>query len=100
MATFYIEEYANLAHDFAGNPIAAPDEVLARQKITITGTSAASSAFNASTRFIHISTDTICQWLVGASPTASVTSSFLPASDSRFLGGRLAGNKIAVIDQQ
>lgn len=99
MATLYIEEYANIAHDFNGNAIPVPDTLLAAQKVTVAASSAQSSALNIDTKYVILTTDTVCQWEEGSSPTADTNSQFLPANAPRAFKVT-GGNKLAVIDQQ
>ncbi len=88
MASFWIREYARVARDANGNPLAAPEEpAITDQQVTITGDSAQSSAFNAATRFVLVSSDSISSYLVGTSPTALVGGAGrLIAGGERFFG--------------
>jgi hypothetical protein len=96
MATLFVSEHAAL-HD--GAPL---EPALASQTVSIGGTSAASSAFNASTRFVRVRTDAICSVKFGADPTATASDARLPAGASEVFavkspidaGSRL---KVAVI---
>lgn len=99
MATLYIEEYQSLHRDAQGAVSPIPGEVLAKQKVTVGGSSQSSSAVQTQTRYICLTTDTACQFEVGSSPTASATSRYLPANVPRFLPVR-GGQVIAVIAQQ
>ena len=101
MATFYVEEYAAVQREHFGVLMPVPGPLLAVQKIAVGATTTTvGNAFNANTKFIYISTDTSAQYDIAAAPAAVAGSRFLVANDSRFLGGPLAGNKIAVIQQQ
>lgn len=85
MATLWITEYRNLGQTANGNnTIQAPVEPgLAEQAITITGASAQSAAFNASTRFVMLHTDTACYLSWGTNPTAT-TNQLMAADETRF----------------
>ena len=69
---------------------------LAEQKITISGTSAQSSAFNAKTRMIRVHTSEVCSILVGSNPTATVSTARLAAGQTEYFEVT-PGDKIAVI---
>jgi hypothetical protein len=75
MAVLYITEYAQLMPSPVGGQGQMPMEPpLAEQTVAIGGSSTASNAFNASTRFIRVHSDAICAVEVGATPTATVAS--------------------------
>lgn len=77
MATLYITE---LRHVEMSNGSVVPIALLpaiASQTVTIAGASAASSALNASTRFVRLATDTACH--VEVSTSATVAKLYLPA---------------------
>ena len=103
MATAYLREYADIAHTFSKVAQAGAEPAIADQTITTSGTSAASSAFNANTRLIAISTpaaQAVCALFSatrGATPTALVTSLRLPANNVFFFGVN-PGDKVALID--
>ena len=103
MATMYVEEYKEMERDDKGNVI-GPGVVIARQKVAVGVSSAASSAFNAKTRFILIETDTVAQYLIGTAPTADTNSAFLSVNNRKLvalpLSTTAAPFKIAAIDQQ
>ncbi len=93
----YITEYAEIGKDTLGRLLSCPLEpALAEQKITISGTSAQSSAFNADTRFIRLHTNEICSVLFGANPTATVASQRFAAGQTEFKAV-VPGQKVAVI---
>lgn len=97
MSILQITEYAELANDITG--IRAPisqEPAIAFQEITISGTSAASAAFNASTRFIRISGDAAFRFRVAAAPTALATDTRMIADSAEYFGVR-PGLKIAAI---
>ena len=92
----YIAEFADM-QVYNGNliPMAyAPP--LAEQRITISGTSTQSSAFNAKTKSIRVHTDAICSIALGANPTAAVTNMRMVAGQTEYFAVS-PGDKIAVI---
>lgn len=87
MATVYVTEYARQARDAAGFTMVVADEPpLANQTVAISASSVQSSAFNASTRFIRVSTDAVCSIEIGANPTASATTRRMPANTTEYFG--------------
>jgi hypothetical protein len=96
MSTLYISEYVDqlvLDGRAVGVPVEPP---IAEQTVTISGTSAQSSAFNAKTRYIRIEPDVICSRLVGADPTATTSNARMAADSFEFIAVK-GGHKIAVI---
>ena len=95
MSDCYIEEYERpvSAVDTYGAQV-SPQPALAVQKITI-GASTQSTAFNAKTRGIEIVADGACHFQVGANPTASTSTSYLPANTVRRFAV-IPGQKIAI----
>lgn len=100
MATLYIEEYQSVGVQAGIGMIPVPTTLLAKQKVTIDVTQNTSSALNAATRFVLLTTDTACQFEVNAN--ANGDSRFLPADASRFIGvsGKGGSTTISVITQQ
>lgn len=101
MATLYITEYDKLPIlDSSGSIPQAPVEpAIAEQHISITGSSAASAAFNVKTKFVMLNTDSACSlaWAIaGGSPTAAATAQRMGANETRFYGVPYNG-KLAVI---
>lgn len=97
MATLYITEYAKPAFTALGTiSAAALPTIVAEQTVAISGSSAASAAFSAATRFVRIHTDAICSISYGAAPTAVTTQARLPADATEYFGVN-AGDKVAVI---
>lgn len=103
MAQVIIREFADIGIT-ASKYIQAPAEPkLADQTIATSASSAASSAFNASTRLLGISTPAASAVAYevsptpGATPTALVTGQRLPANSLIYIGVR-PGDKIAFID--
>ena len=77
MASLYVTEYERV---YNGVPVEPP---LASQKVTTSGTSAQSAAFNERTSFIRISVDGITSVLVGVNPTATTSTQRLVAGETR-----------------
>lgn len=93
----YITEYAFLARDGANYHIAAGREpAIAEQTVSVSGTSAQSSAFNAQTRFVMIHASESLHLLFGDNPTAVVTKHKMASGETRFYGVN-PGDKVAAI---
>ena len=95
MSTLYIKEHANKPQ-MAGGPDIWAEPALAEQRVTVSGTSAQSAAFNAQTKFITITCDGIYSYLCAADPTALTTSFRVPA-DQIISFAVTPGQKIAAI---
>ena len=91
MSSLYITELSN----GAGALQAAQLPAIAEQKVTISGTSAQSAAFQQETRMIRVHTDVACHILVGSDPTATVAKLRM-AADSVEYFGVTPGHKVAV----
>ena len=101
MSSLYITEFATLGASAQNAPSAfimpaGQMPPVAEQKLTISGSTGASSAFAATTRFVRIHTDVICHVAVGGAPTAAVTNMRLSADQTEYLAVN-GGQKIAVI---
>lgn len=101
MATLYITEVAFLAADLFGNVIAAPQmPPVMEQIVTISSISTASSAFQPSTRFLQVHTDSVCFLAFGtkpsSSPVATTSNQRLGSGETRFYGVN-SGYKLSVI---
>jgi hypothetical protein len=93
----YIAEHKSLAQDKFGNPLnSGIQPPLAEQKLTISGTSGQSAAFNAGTSIIRVHTDAICSILIGNNPTATANNARLAAGQTEYFSV-IAGDKLAVI---
>lgn len=90
----YVTEFAALEK---GNFPLAIQPPLAEQKIAASGSSAASSAFNASTGLVRIHTDAICSIEFGAAPTASASTARMAAGATEYFMVT-PGHKVAVIN--
>ena len=97
MAKLYITELASIgANDNAAAlPIAALPSI-ADQVVAISGASAQSAAFNASTKFIRVVSDTPANIKVGVNPTATVNTLYLAAGVPEYFGVQGLA-KVAVI---
>lgn len=80
MATLWIKEHAKKPQ-LAGGPDIWAEPALAEQAVAISGTSAQSAAFNAQTKFITVTSDSIYAYLVAANPTAVAGTSFRVPAD-------------------
>lgn len=97
MGSLYISEYAGLEVARNGQTIQAGAEPsLATQKITTSGTSAQSAAFNAKTKFIRVHTDAIVSITFGADPTATTDHARMVAGQTEYFAVT-AGQKLAAI---
>lgn len=97
MALIDITEYSELAVTGAGFKVMAGQEPsLKNQQVSIGGTSAQSTAFGDTTRFVRIHTDSACRVAIGTNPTASSTSMRIGAGGTEYLGV-MPGLKLAVI---
>lgn len=99
MANLNITEFVNQGHDAGGNALQCVQlDPVATQNVTISGASAQSSAFNGVTGIIRLRTDTACAVLIGADPTALITSLQMDANTTEYFAvPRGPAIKIAVI---
>lgn len=105
MAILYITECESLAiPGEGGNMQIAHMPPVAEQTLAIGGSSASSSAFNTSTRFVRVETDAICAIAFGSAPTAAAAVGTGTASGTLRMNantveyfGVSPGHKIAVI---
>lgn len=93
MAVLYITEYPAL--EVSGLPVAITPPV-AEQTVAISGSSTASSAFNANTGLVRLHTDAICSVEFGGAPTATATTMRLAANQTEYFVVH-SGQKVAVI---
>jgi hypothetical protein len=97
MALMYIAEYAELAHDENGNVIQAGKEpALARQFVTYSAT-AASAAFNPSTRFVRIYCDGAAFLNFGPAPTSTTAQDTPVAATTPEYFGVIPGQKVSAV---
>lgn len=104
MATAYLREYSDVKAIFGhAVPVPAEPSITTQTPITTSGTTAASSAFNAQTNLVAVSTPAAQAVAIefsqtpGATPTATTSSLRLPANSLFFFGVR-PGDKLALID--
>lgn len=99
MSTAYIREYADIAVTYSKYAQAGAEPAITDQTVTTSGSAAASSAFNANTRLVAISTpyDTAVCVAFGANPTAT-TSNFRLPPGSVFFFGVVPGQKVSLIN--
>jgi len=99
MATVYITEYARQGRDASGFQMVVADEPpVANQTVAITAGSVQSSAFNALTRFVRVSTDAVCSIEFGDNPTATTSTRRMPANTTEYFAVPQGGSyKLAVI---
>lgn len=97
MATLYVTEFKTIALYFNGiaAQMAQTPEVTT-QTVSIGGSTAQSSAFNANTSVIRVHTDAICSILIGSNPTATAGKGRMAANQTEYFGVN-PGDKIAVI---
>ena len=95
MATLHIIECPSVGLQPGGQPTAVAEPITA-QHVTFT-TSTASAAFNAATRIAWLYSTIDCYIAFGAAPTATTSTSFLPAA-TYFPFAITAGGKVAAYD--
>jgi len=97
MATALVTEYKDLAEDSAGRVMQAGKEpAQTAQSVTYT-TSTASSAFSGNTYLVRIIADADVHVSFGASPTATASSTRIPADTAEYFGV-VPGQKVACYD--
>jgi len=87
MAALYITEYKELATDGNGHFVQAGLEpaIVQQTPVALSATSAQSAAFNASTHFIRVFSDTACFITFGTNPTAvTATQTPIAANTAEF----------------
>lgn len=95
----FVSEYSTLASTNSGGSSAqiASEPIVTDQVVDFSGGAAASTAFNASTRFVRLQCDTRCAIRVTTAGTAATTSNKPLAADSPEYFGVLPGDKVSVI---
>lgn len=96
MAKCQITEYKKLAKDDEGNILPIGETEIATQSVSYTS-STASSAFNADTRWIRVSSDAAVHLSFGPAPTATVASTRLGANFTDWFRVQ-GGQKVACYD--
>ena len=96
MATLYISEYSQAGITGPGMLPVANEPGATTQTVSIGGTTAQSSAFGTTTRFVRIHTDAICSIAFGSNPTATTAKLRLAANQTEYFAVR-PSDKVAVI---
>lgn len=96
MATLYISEYSEAGIKGPGMLPAAAEPGVTTQTVAISGTTAQSAAFGATTRFVRVHTDAICSIAFGSNPTATTSKLRMAANQTEYFAVR-PGDKVAVI---
>ena len=97
MAFLRVTEYADLAKDVKGNILLAGKEPnLGTQKLANTGGAVNSTAFGDTTKFVMISTDSICAYKIGLAAVATVANDRLAAGERIYCGVN-PGDRVSVI---
>lgn len=96
MATAYITEFADNV-TLENLTIAKwSSRTVEQSPVTVSGTSAQSAAFAATTRYILFTCDGIHSWTIGSNPTATTSKMRFPAGTIHYIGVQ-PGEKIAFI---
>lgn len=96
-ATLYVSEFPNaMAQVGSTSPQVLPQPAITDQAVTISGTSAQSSAFNAGTHAVLLTCDSGCSIVFGSNPTATTSNVLLPA-DTPTPFVVVPGQKVAAI---
>lgn len=97
MATVYISEFSGLAATAQSDSIAAVAvPPIAEQTVAVGATSVQSAAFQPSTQWVLISSDSIFSANFGANPTAT-TANYRHAIGAEYLRKVTPGQKVAII---
>ena len=98
MAVLYIAEYDKMGIIRGQQTAIALEPPVAEQTVSIAGSSAQSSAFNAATRYVRLHTDAICSVLFGTDPTATAAKKRMAANQTEYFAVPAGGtHKVAVI---
>ena len=83
--TIYVNEFTSFGKDANGNVTPYPlQPATAFQTLAVTGVSAQTTAFAATTTVIQVHTDAICSIVFGTAPTATTSNARLPANETRY----------------
>lgn len=87
-STLYVAEYKSTAKNNKGEPVMAPLEPADQEQVIdfSAGEATLPLPFLKTTRFVSITCDDNCHYLVGANPTATVNNKRLAAGAERFFG--------------
>lgn len=93
----YVTEYAGQGTDRGGRstPV-AKTPALVDQKLTASGSSSQSAAFNADTRLIRVHADEIVSISIGTNPTATTSTARMAAGQTEYFDVQ-GGDRIAII---
>lgn len=80
----YVTEYSDIGQTVRGAAQLAKEPVVAEQVVDYSGGVASSSAFNASTTYVRIHTDSICSISFGTAPTATTSMRRMPADSTEY----------------
>jgi hypothetical protein len=97
MSSLYVREYADQV--LLGRGLSAPagmEPGLVDQKLTISGSTVQSAAFNAKTRLIRVHTDVICSIVIGPNAIATTGGARMAANTTEYFGVN-KGDMIAAI---
>jgi hypothetical protein len=99
MAVLYITEFASQGQDARGWKMVVADQPpAAEQTVAIGASSVQSSAFNALTKFVRVSTDAVCSIEFGTNPTATAVNMRMAANTAEYFSVPIgASYKVAVI---
>ncbi len=96
MASVWIEQWQSLSRDTGGSASPIPAVFLGEEVVTISGTSSDSPALHGLANFVCLTGDAAFHFEIGASPTASTSTRFVPANVPRFYPCR-PGQVVAII---
>jgi hypothetical protein len=92
MAYLYVTEYALAGSDQRGKATQiAHEPPVASQRVTFTGTAAASAAFAATTALVRIHTDADCHIAFGTDPTATTSSRKMVSGQTEYFSVPIGG---------
>lgn len=98
MARLSIREYEHISAVSRGIVPVGEEPAITQQVLSISGSSAASAAFNIRTRFVRVHTDVACCIDFGTAPIATQGSCEMAANQTEYFGVVNATNiKVAVI---
>ncbi len=84
-ASCFISEYATMARDADSNDIPVASTTLTTQIVSYT-TTTQSAAFTATVRYIRVVCDAKAHFVIGANPTATSSSPYVPADTPEYFG--------------
>ena len=84
MTTLYISEFADFGRSTTETGQVAAQPPTNEQTVSLSGTSAASSAFKNNTRLVRLHTDSICSIEFGTAPTATTSTARMAANQTEY----------------